>query len=81
MMDSIFLRVIALTIFVQFRLVMHYLSQMTDEQTLVLNSGHPLGLFPSPRHAPRLVISNGMVIPNYSSRHHYDKMFALGVTM
>ena len=66
---------------IQFRLVMHYLSQMTDEQTLVLNSGHPLGLFPSPRHAPRLVISNGMVIPNYSSRDHYDKMFALGVTM
>jgi len=65
----------------QFRLVMHYLSQMSDEQTLVLNSGHPLGLFPSPVHAPRVVISNGMVIPNYSSRDQYDKMFALGVTM
>ena len=78
---------------------------MTDEQTLVLNSGHPLGLFPAPttgeprlrimfssslsqifflfffHSAPRLVIANGMVIPNYSSRELYDKMFALGVTM
>ena len=65
----------------QFRLVMHYLSEMTEEQTLVMYSGHPLGLFPSPRHGPRVVITNGMVIPNYSSRDQYDKMFALGVTM
>ncbi|XP_057368974.1 urocanate hydratase-like [Daphnia carinata] len=65
----------------QFRLVMHYLAEMTDEQTLVMYSGHPLGLFPSTRHGPRVVITNGMVIPNYSSRDHYDKMFALGVTM
>ncbi|KAI9558627.1 hypothetical protein GHT06_015415 [Daphnia sinensis] len=65
----------------QFRLVMHYLAGMTDEQTLVMYSGHPLGLFPSTRHGPRVVITNGMVIPNYSSRDHYDKMFALGVTM
>ncbi|XP_046646510.1 urocanate hydratase-like [Daphnia pulicaria] len=66
---------------VQFRLVMHYLAEMTDEQTLAMYSGHPLGLFPSTRSGPRVVITNGMVIPNYSSREHYDKMFALGVTM
>nr|CAH0103472.1 unnamed protein product [Daphnia galeata] len=66
---------------VQFRLVMHYLAEMTDEQTLAMYSGHPLGLFPSTRSGPRVVITNGMVIPNYSSRDHYDKMFALGVTM
>lgn len=60
---------------------MNYLAEMTEEQTLVMYSGHPLGLFPSPVHGPRLVITNGMVIPNYSSRMHYDKMFALGVTM
>ncbi|KAM3914406.1 urocanate hydratase [Leptodactylus fuscus] len=65
----------------QFWLVMHYLSQMTEEQTLVMYSGHPLGLFPSLPGAPRLVITNGMVIPNYSSRKEYEKMFALGVTM
>lgn len=65
----------------QFRLVLHYLSVMTDDQTLVLNSGHPLGLFPSSPEAPRAVITNGMVIPNYSSREDYDRMFALGVTM
>ncbi|KAG8435897.1 hypothetical protein GDO86_007116 [Hymenochirus boettgeri] len=65
----------------QFWLVLHYLSEMTEEQTLVMNSGHPLGLFPSHPGAPRLVITNGMVIPNYSSRKDYEKMFALGVTM
>ncbi|RLV99473.1 hypothetical protein DV515_00009757 [Chloebia gouldiae] len=65
----------------QFWLVMHYLSEMTEEQTLVMYSGHPLGLFPSPQRAPRLIITNGMVIPNYSSRDEYEKMFALGVTM
>ncbi|XP_037659365.1 urocanate hydratase isoform X1 [Choloepus didactylus] len=65
----------------QFWLVMSYLSQMTEEQTLVMYSGHPLGLFPSSPSAPRLVITNGMVIPNYSSRTEYEKLFALGVTM
>ncbi|XP_004692255.1 PREDICTED: urocanate hydratase isoform X2 [Condylura cristata] len=65
----------------QFRLTMAYLSQMTEEQTLVMYSGHPMGLFPSGPSAPRLVITNGMVIPNYSSRAEYEKLFALGVTM
>merc|ERR1719167_1128558 len=65
----------------QFRLVLHYLSEMDDHQTLVLNSGHPMGLFPSSVNAPRAIITNGMVIPNYSSREDYDRMFALGVTM
>ncbi|XP_065605421.1 urocanate hydratase isoform X2 [Cyrtonyx montezumae] len=65
----------------QFWLAMRYLSDMTEEQTLVMYSGHPLGLFPSHQHAPRLVITNGMVIPNYSSRDEYEKLFALGVTM
>lgn len=65
----------------QFRLVVNYLSTMNDNQTLVLNSGHPLGLFPSSPDAPRAVITNGMVIPNYSTREDYDRMFALGVTM
>jgi len=65
----------------QFWLVMHYLSEMTEEQTLVMCSGHPQGLFPSSPSAPRAIISNGMVIPNYSSRDLYDKLFALGVTM
>ena len=54
---------------------------MDDEQTLVMYSGHPLGLFPSSKINPRLIITNGMVIPNYSSRGHYDNMFAQGVTM
>ncbi|KAK3579332.1 hypothetical protein CHS0354_029622 [Potamilus streckersoni] len=65
----------------QFLLVMKYLSEMTQEQTLVLYSGHPMGLFPSSPSAPRMVITNGMVIPNYSSRDMYEKMFALGVSM
>ncbi|XP_052575013.1 urocanate hydratase [Peromyscus californicus insignis] len=65
----------------QFWLTMSYLSKMTEEQTLVMYSGHPLGLFPSSPGAPRLVITNGMVIPNYSSRTEYEKLFALGVTM
>nr|XP_060622193.1 urocanate hydratase isoform X1 [Anolis sagrei ordinatus] len=65
----------------QFWLVMRYLSEMTEDQTLVMYSGHPLGLFPSHRNAPRLVITNGMVIPNYSSREEYERMFAMGVTM
>lgn len=65
----------------QFWLMMSYLSQMTEEQTLVTYSGHSLGLFPSSPGAPRLVITNGMVIPNYSSRAEYEKLFAIGVTM
>ena len=64
----------------QYHLCMHYLSQMTDQQTLVLYSGHPLGLFPSSKESPRLVITNGMVIPNYSSRDHWEKLNALGVS-
>ena len=65
----------------QFRMVLHYLSKMTDRQTLVLYSGHPMGLFPSHPDAPRAVVTNGMVVPNYSSREDYDRMFALGNTM
>ncbi|XP_060580142.1 urocanate hydratase-like [Ruditapes philippinarum] len=65
----------------QFLLTMKYLSEMSEEQTLVLYSGHPMGLFPSTPDSPRAIITNGMVIPNYSSRELYEKMFALGVTM
>uniref|UniRef100_A0AAY5EEI4 Urocanate hydratase n=1 Tax=Electrophorus electricus TaxID=8005 RepID=A0AAY5EEI4_ELEEL len=65
----------------QFWLVFHYLSTMSEEQTLVMYSGHPLGLFPSLPSSPRCVITNGMVIPNYSSRENYERMFALGITM
>ena len=64
----------------QYRLVMKYLCEMTDEQTLVMYSGHPLGLFPSSNQSPRVVVTNGMVIPNYSSRIDYEKMNSLGVT-
>ncbi|MDA3779146.1 MAG: urocanate hydratase [Bacteroidales bacterium] len=64
----------------QYRLTMKYLSEMTDEQTLVLNSGHPTGVFPSHKDAPRVVVSNGMVIPNYSSKDDYEKFNALGVS-
>jgi len=64
----------------QYRLTMKYLSEMTDEQTLVLYSGHPLGLFPSHPEAPRLVVTCGMVIPNYSSPEDYERLAALGVT-
>ena len=64
----------------QYRLTMKYLSEMTDEQTLVMYSGHPLGLFPSHREAPRVVVTNGMVIPNYSSQDHWEKFNALGVS-
>ena len=64
----------------QYRLVMRYLAEMTDEQTLVMYSGHPLGLFPSHAEAPRVVVTNGMVIPNYSSQDDYERMNALGVT-
>ena len=64
----------------QYRLTMQYLATMTDEQTLVMYSGHPLGLFPSHREAPRVVVSNGMVIPNYSSQDNWEKFNALGVS-
>lgn len=55
----------------QYRLVMMYLADMTEKQTLVMYSGHPLGLFPSHKRAPRVVITNGMVVPNYSGRDEY----------
>ncbi|MCK5797445.1 MAG: urocanate hydratase [Deltaproteobacteria bacterium] len=64
----------------QYRITMRYLSEMSDEQTLVLYSGHPLGVFPSHREAPRLVVTNGMVVPNYSSPDDYERLNALGVT-
>ena len=64
----------------QYRLTMKYLATMTDNQTLVLYSGHPLGLFPSCPDAPRVVVTNGMVIPNYSSQDHWEKFNALGVS-
>lgn len=64
----------------QYRLVMKYLSEMTDEQTLVMYSGHPLGLFPSHKRAPRVVVTNGMVIPNYSKPDDWERMNALGVS-
>ncbi len=64
----------------QYRLVMKYLSEMTDEQTLVMYSGHPLGLFPSHKEAPRVVVTNGMVIPNYSKPDDWERMNALGVS-
>ena len=64
----------------QYLLTMKYLSEMTDNQTLTMYSGHPMGLFPSHKNAPRVVITNGMVIPNYSSRDDYEKMNAMGVS-
>jgi len=64
----------------QYRLTMYYLSQMTEEQTLVLYSGHPMGLFPSAPGAPRVVVTNGLMIPNYSSKQDWNKYNALGVT-
>ena len=64
----------------QYLLTMQYLSEMDDEQTLVINSGHPLGLFPSNKNAPRVVVSNGMMIPNYSKPDDWEKFNALGVT-
>jgi len=64
----------------QYLLTMKYLAEMTDQQTLVIYSGHPLGLFPSDRNAPRVVVTNGMVIPNYSSPDHWEKFNALGVS-
>lgn len=64
----------------QYLLTMRYLSEMTDEQTLVLYSGHPLGLFPSSKHSPRVVITNGMMVPNYSRQIDYERFNTLGVT-
>ena len=64
----------------QDRLTMQYLATMTDEQTLVLYSGHPLGLFPSHKDAPRVIVTNGMVIPNYSKPDHWEKFNAMGVS-
>ena len=64
----------------QYRLTMQYLATMNDEQTLVMYSGHPMGLFPSHREAPRVVVTNGMMIPNYSKPDDWEKFNALGVT-
>lgn len=64
----------------QYLLTMKYLSEMSDEQTLVLYSGHPLGLFPSSKNAPRVVVTNGMMIPNHSKKDDWNKYNALGVT-
>ncbi len=64
----------------QYRLTMKYLSEMNDEQTLVMYSGHPMGLFPSHKDAPRVVVTNGMMIPNYSQPDDWEKFNALGVT-
>ena len=65
---------------IQYRLSMKYLAEMTDEQTLVMYSGHPMGLFPSHKDAPRVVVTNGMMIPNYSQPDDLEKFNALGVT-
>ena len=64
----------------QYRLTMQYLAQMTDNQTLVMYSGHPMGLFPSHTEAPRVVVTNGMMIPNYSKPDDWEKFNALGVS-
>ena len=64
----------------QYRLAMKYLATMTDEQTLVMYSGHPLGLFPSHKDAPRVIVTNGMVIPNYSKQDDWERFNALGVS-
>ncbi len=64
----------------QYRLVMKYLAEMTDEQTLVMYSGHPMGLFPSHSEGPRVVVTNGMMIPNYSQPDDWERFNALGVT-
>ena len=65
---------------IQYRLTMKYLAEMTEEQTLVMYSGHPMGLYPSHKDAPRVVVTNGMVIPNYSKPDDWEKMNALGVS-
>ena len=65
---------------IQYRLTMYYLSKMEKNQTLVMYSGHPMGLFPAPDDAPKVVVTNGMMIPNYSKQQDYEKMNAIGVT-
>ncbi len=65
---------------IQYRLAMKYLAEMTEEQTLVMYSGHPMGLFPSHKDAPRVVVTNGMMIPNYSKPDDWERYNALGVT-
>jgi urocanate hydratase len=65
---------------IQYRLTMKYLAEMTDEQTLVMYSGHPMGLFPSHKNAPRVVVTNGIMIPNYSKPDDWERFNALGVT-
>lgn len=65
---------------IQYRLTMKYLAEMNDDQTLVMYSGHPMGLFPSHKNAPRVVVTNGMMIPNYSKPDDWEKFNALGVT-
>lgn len=65
---------------IQYRLTMKYLAEMSEDQTLVMYSGHPMGLFPSHREAPRVVVTNGMMIPNYSKPDDWEKYNALGVT-
>lgn len=65
---------------IQYRITMKYLAEMTDEQTLVMYSGHPMGLFPSHKDAPRVVVTNGMMIPNYSKPDDWERYNALGVT-
>ena len=64
----------------QYRLTMKYLASMTEQQTLVMYSGHPLGLFPSHKDAPRVIVTNGMVIPNYSSQDNWERFNAMGVS-
>tara|TARA_B100000287_G_scaffold38457_1_gene35240 strand:+ start:70 stop:1773 length:1704 start_codon:yes stop_codon:yes gene_type:complete len=64
----------------QYLITMDYLSKMSDDQTLVMYSGHPMGLFPSSKESPMVVVTNGMVIPNYSSQKDYERMSALGVS-
>lgn len=65
----------------QYHLTMYYLSIMTEDQSLSMYSGHPMGLFPASPDNPRVVITNGMVIPNYSSKADLERMYGLGVTM
>ena len=64
----------------QYRLAMKYLAEMSDEQTLVMYSGHPLGLFPSHKDAPRVIVTNGMVIPNHSTPDDWERFNAMGVS-
>ncbi len=64
----------------QYLLTMQYLAEMTEEQTLIMYSGHPMGIFPSHKNAPRIVVTNGMMIPNYSKQDDWEKFNALGVT-